>query len=601
MRLRIAGVLNIVLIAAATSFQSLLVLTIGPFLKIFEEQEVNLDTNSIYSFISTLSNGLLSEKKSICVVFILIAIISMLLRLMAGWMNGNFTSLVGNEINYMSLANTLSQPYIIQNQKSTSHKIADIQQGQAFASGILGPLIQLIASSCAIIATFIAALRVSFVGTIIAFTGAVFLFILIAYFVKNKLKRDGKTLVINNRKQLQLVNESFYGFRDLALECRADLYINEYKSTLSQNRLIGVRIGFLQTAPRFLIEGIGFTTLGFIGLVYLAGGQGDQLVSLGVLGSLALAFQIILPSLQQSFNCWTSVRSGESTISLIKDMLSQAEYFNRSELISWPKIANQQKYRQIARKTRSYCGDLFIKNVSFSYSVKKKSCSASTEKVDSANVLENINLEIPKGDLVGIAGKTGSGKSTLVNIMCGLIAPTEGCLTVDSRDVFSDELTRSWWLQQISYVPQSIFLGDTSIKENILMGASNGEVDWDRFQWACGAAQAAEFIAKLPLGIETQVGEAGVRLSGGQRQRIGLARAIYKNRPMLILDEATSALDTKTEAKVIKAITNQDHSPTIIMIAHRLSTLKECNQLYVFNNRKLYKLATHSELSRFFD
>lgn len=596
LRLKAAGLINIILIAVATSFQSLLVLTIQPFLSIFENKQVAQEGNNLFNTISTMSGGSISPSAAACLIFILVAVGSMILRLLAGWVNGSYTSRVGNEISVMALNNLLSEPYVVQAQKNTAHKIADIQQGQTFASGILAPVIQLIASATTIVATFVAALNVSYQATSIAFGGAIVIFLGIALITKNMLKRDGRRTVINSRRQMQLVTESFAGFRDLALESRADLFINEYEKTLNQDRLIGVRIGFLQTAPRFLIEGIGFTALGLIGLSYVLIPSNDQVISLGILGSLALAFQIILPSLQQSFNCWSSIRSGSTRIKLVKRMLESGENNSLAyEYKSWPKIKDQKKFRESANSHGEYANKLVVKNASFFYPLE--SSEDNTENL----VLTEIDLQISRGDVVGIAGKTGSGKSTIVDIMSGLAAPTFGSVTVDSINIFENATNRSWWLQQISYVPQSIFLTDSTIVGNILLGAELNAVDWERLRWACDVAQASEFIEKLPLGFDTPIGEAGVKLSGGQRQRIGLARAMYKKRSVLILDEATSALDMRTEKAVIDAVTSQQNQPTIIMVAHRLTTLKKCNRFLVFESGKMIEPKSYQELANYFD
>ena len=251
------------------------------------------------------------------------------------------------------------------------------------------------------------------------------------------------------------------------------------------------------------------------------------------------------------------------------------------EYKSWPKIKNQRKFRERANSDEEYANQLVIKNVSFSYP------SENVEDNSENLVLTEINLQIARGDVVGIAGKTGSGKSTVIDIVSGLAAPTCGSVTVDSINIFENAKNRSWWLQQISYVPQSIFLTDSTIVGNILLGVAPNAVDWKRLRWACDVAQASEFIEKLPLGFDTQIGEAGVKLSGGQRQRIGLARAMYKKRSVLILDEATSALDMRTEKAVIDAITSQQNQPTIMMVAHRLTTLKKCNRFLIFESGKM--------------
>lgn len=601
LRLRIEGVITIVLISAATSFQSLLVLTIQPFLGIFEQNQTIKSGQSLYKIIADLSNNMLTVNQSICIVFASIALISMCLRLTGGWMNGNYTSLVGNELNLQALQNSLDKPYIQQKQINKAHQIADIQQGQAFATGILGPLIQLVASSTTIIATIIAATRVSISATLSAFAGAICIFGVIAMYTKNKLKRDGAFLIQSNRRQLQLISESFGGIRDLVFEGRSHIFLKEYTENLNRNRLIGVRIGFLQTAPRYLIEGVGFATLGLVGLVYLKSPADNSVLNLGILGSLALAFQIILPSLQQVFNCWTSLKSGAPVIDLVSKMLDRRINNNlKNEKASWPIIQKRFEYNKYIQSAPKYSESIEINNLTFKYPGSPLVTTDNEENKASNTTLSNISFNISRGDIIGIAGKTGSGKSTLIDILCGLVAPTSGNIYVDANPVYANDYLRAWWLNQVSYVPQTIFLTDSSILENIILGAQKMDINWEKLLWACEAAEVSGFVDSLPSGMETRVGEAGIQLSGGQRQRIGLARALYKKKEMLILDEATSALDVKTESNVIKAITRQKDRPTIVMIAHRLSSLRDCNKIIILENGKIIKSGGHKELSMYF-
>jgi ATP-binding cassette subfamily B protein len=192
-------------------------------------------------------------------------------------------------------------------------------------------------------------------------------------------------------------------------------------------------------------------------------------------------------------------------------------------------------------------------------------------------VLRDVNLSIRRGERIGIVGETGSGKSTLVDLLMGLLEPTTGELLVDGVPVRGEQLRR--WRGAIAHVPQSIFLADASIAENIAFGVPSACIDQARLEKAAGQAQIASFIHSLANGYETRVGERGVRLSGGQRQRIGIARALYKQAAVLVFDEATSALDEATEAEVIEAIEGLSIDLTIVMIAHRLSTLKRCGRL----------------------
>lgn len=214
---------------------------------------------------------------------------------------------------------------------------------------------------------------------------------------------------------------------------------------------------------------------------------------------------------------------------------------------------------------------------------------------DGAKVLDNLTIEIKKNTSIGIVGHTGSGKTTLVDIILGLLVPNEGKIMIDEVEI--NQENRRKWQQMIGYVPQDIYLSDDTLRNNIAFGVPEKEVDDQQVRIAAETAALHDFIqAELPEQYETNIGERGVRLSGGQRQRIGLARALYRNPEVLILDEATSSLDGGTEEAVLKAIKNASQARTMIMIAHRLNTLKECDQIYLIEKGTIISSGTYDEL-----
>jgi ATP-binding cassette subfamily B protein len=217
-------------------------------------------------------------------------------------------------------------------------------------------------------------------------------------------------------------------------------------------------------------------------------------------------------------------------------------------------------------------------------------------------VLEGINLVIHPGEWIGVVGSTGSGKSTLLDLLMGLLSPTNGEIRVDG--ILLEERNgqidrRQSWQRHLAHVPQSIFLADASIAENIAFGMAPVEIDRDRLSWAAASAQAEEFISKLPEGFNTPVGERGVRLSGGQRQRLGLARALYKQADVLVLDEATSALDSITENTISLAIQKMRGDTTILMAAHRLSTVRQADQVIYIKDGLILHKGIFEEVRRF--
>ena len=286
------------------------------------------------------------------------------------------------------------------------------------------------------------------------------------------------------------------------------------------------------------------------GFLVNSGGSGEKLIPL--LGALALGAQRLLPALQQIYNGWSTLNANSTAISDVLEMLDQ------------PLPAEISIYEPLPLRE---C--IRLKDVTFAYSPSQ------------LPILECLNLEIRCGEFVGLIGSTGSGKSTTVDLLMGLLSPGAGTVLVDGLDVNSPSnvgLLRSW-RASIAHVPQSIYLSDCSIAENIAFGVPQHLIDIDRVILAAKGAKIADFIASCPDKYNTFVGERGVSLSGGQRQRIGLARAFYKRAQILVLDEATSALDVETEASVIESINELGKSITVIMIAHRLSTIKYCDRV----------------------
>jgi ATP-binding cassette subfamily B protein len=324
-------------------------------------------------------------------------------------------------------------------------------------------------------------------------------------------------------------------------------------------------ITFIGTSPRIGIEGLGMILISFF--AYKLSTSKDGLVNaIPILGTLALGAQRILPILQQAFGSWSAMKGGtfalKDTIKLLKQTL--------------PYYALNTNLKKI-----KFEQEIEFKNITFSYSSDKQ-------------ILSNINLKIRKGSVVGIVGITGSGKSTFLDILMALQTPTSGEFLVDSKLINQNNF-REWQLN-ISHVPQNIFLSDASILENIAFGVPLDKIDYNKALDACNYAQLNQTINSLEEGMYTNVGERGVKLSGGQKQRIGLARALYKNSNILILDEATSALDNETENNVMNSVMNLPKNITIIIVAHRLTTLKNCTNIIKIEDGQLFETTTLNEL-----
>jgi ATP-binding cassette subfamily B protein len=287
---------------------------------------------------------------------------------------------------------------------------------------------------------------------------------------------------------------------------------------------------------------------------------------LPVLGALALGAQRLLPVLQQGYAAWATIAGSHVGLAYTIDLLRQP--LPREMLV--PVEALQFRH------------EVHLQDVWFRYSS------------GAPWVLSNVDLTVPKGTRVGFVGTTGSGKSTLLDVLMGLLPPSQGQLLVDGLLVEGSRVRA--WQRAIAHVPQHIFLADNTLAENIAFGVPKSEIDMGRVRRAARQAQIAEFIEARAEGYDAVVGERGIRLSGGQRQRIGIARALYKNASVLIFDEATSALDSATEQSVMDAIDGLDRDLTVLLIAHRLTTVRRCDVVVQLENGRVVSQGTYDEL-----
>ena len=370
---------------------------------------------------------------------------------------------------------------------------------------------------------------------------------------KKKLKVWGDTREALDRKILKTLTDSLSGIKEVKLFHKEAYFLDALKKNNYKKAKIFANYQTLSQIPRFYLELI--TIIGMVGLIlvlFYNGVKTTQIVTLlGVF--VAAAFRMI-PSVNRILSALQNIKYYGATVNKIYN-----------QIIGFDFSKSNKKSKQF-----TFDKEIKLEDIQFSYK----------EKI----ILNSTNLEIKKGTTIGIVGASGSGKSTLVDLINGLLKPTKGTITVDGIEI--DEFIKSWQ-QTIGYVGQEIFLIDDTIKANIAFGISDQEINMDSIIKALEAAQLSSFIDDLELGIETKVGERGVQLSGGQKQRIGIARALYHNPSVLIFDEATASLDHETEKQVMNSIYNLKQDKTMIIIAHRISTLEDCDQVYEVKNGKI--------------
>ena len=473
------------------------------------------------------------------------------IRLLNLWSNGLVAAAIGSDLSCECYRRTLYQPYSVHVQRNSATVIARITSQIADTVGALNSVLLLMTSIVVAVALFVGLL---FIDAPVALSASGLFgisYLLLAKISKRELHLNGQKITTASSYLLKSLNEGLGSIRDVLLDNNQHVYLEIYRKADRPQRQLQAKNFFIGAYPRYVVEALGMVAIAFIGSLIVFN-RGESVTVIPLLGALALGAQRMLPALQTIYNGWAVMKGYNSAISAVLEMLDQ-------RIGSAVGIAAPFEFNKCIR----------LEGVSFQYDV------------DQPLVLNGLNLEIQRGESIGIVGSTGSGKSTLTDLIMGLLEPTHGIMSVDGLDIHDLQHPErlSSWRAVISHVPQNIYMSDSSVAENIAFGVPLEEIDYNRVKYSAKQAQISSFIEDMPNGYETFVGEQGVRLSGGQRQRIGIARALYKQSKILIFDEATSALDTSTEKSVISALNDLNDNLTIVMVAHRLSTLLNCDRV----------------------
>lgn len=468
-------------------------------------------------------------------------------RLLLVWVNTRFSFLMGADIGNDIYRRSLYQPYIVHLSRNSSEVINGvIRKSEAVTNFVVSPLLTLISSLSILAAVFCLLIVINPLISLVVFGFVGLVYAALMFKAKKYLIRNSQLISKESNLVLKSLNEGFGGIRDVLVDRTQEIYCREYRDADYVLRKAQSSTIFISTIPRFLMEALGMLLIAIgatFSVIVLGVDAGIIIATFGVLG---LAAQRMLPLMQQCYSSWSIIQSNKQSLEDILDLLDQP----------LPRYSDEKI---------SFNDDLKIVDVSFRYGDELPF------------ILKNVNLTVKKGSRVGLIGATGAGKSTLIDILIGLLEPTSGKFLVDGVPI-SQGNARGWQMN-VAHVPQAIFLSDASISENIAFGIPSNAIDMSRVRRAAELAELGDFIETLPAKYQTIVGERGARLSGGQRQRIGIARALYKNASVIILDEATSALDVETEKMVMSAIEGLAGDVTLIIIAHRLSTLRACTQI----------------------
>lgn len=562
------------LLVVLMAFMELIgIASIGPFMGLVADINL-LESNAIYNKLYVAS-GLSSSTDFLFAtgvgVLAMLAIASFV-SVFTTWRLSLFSMQVGTEIADRLYQHYLRQSWLFHASSSSAQLTKQITtEASRVTHSIIVQVMHLL--SRLMLAIFISVAVISYnpliaIVGLLVFTGG---YVGVYFFIRNRLISNGIIISDTSTQRFRLMNEGFGGIKDLLLLHRAKSFIEQFNiAGKSLAHAQGTTNAYSQV-PRYFMELVAFGSMIALILILLKLHNGTLSQVLPVLSVYALAGFKLLPALQQIYGSITTIKGGLPGFDSIKP-----------DLIASQGVFSDKDQSTHCHHTPLPHGEITIEDVTFVYPDKDKPA------------LVNLSLTIPLNSTVGFVGESGSGKSTAIDLILALIEPQQGKLKIG--DTVIDHNNKKAWQKQIGFVPQSIFLSEGTIAENIAFGLSPKEIDQDKVRQAASLAHLDGLISSLPDGLCTKVGERGVQLSGGQRQRIGIARALYSQASVLVFDEATSALDGITENIIMSAIHELAGQKTIILIAHRLKTVQQCDIIYMMEKGSVVAKGTYAEL-----
>ena len=470
-----------------------------------------------------------------------------------------FTYGMQQKLSTRLLTTYLSEPYTFHLNKNIAELQRSMQEDTGLFTQVLMHTLQLVAEVVVCIVLGVYLFTVSNSITVVIVGLLVLCVVLFTKITKRFTEQLGKEAQVYKGKLYQWVNQSLGGVKEVKVLNREEFFVSSYKKYYGLY-IKGVRINrLLSITPKYMVEAVCMTGLLIAIIIKLNFGHGELENFIPQLATFAVAAFRLLPSVGRINEHVNNILYAVPSVDLIYGDLKGIEDYQESK------------------------GEEEGKEWSFEHGITAKHITYAYPNTDT-NVLEDANCVIPKGKTVAFIGSSGAGKTTMADIILGLLAPQRGKILVDDIDVFKN---LTMWHHQIGYIPQVIYLSDDTIRNNIAFGIHEDQIDEEAVRTALKKAQLAEFVDTLPDGLDTIVGDRGVRLSGGQRQRIGIARALYHDPEILVLDGATSALDNETETAVMEAIESLQGSKTMIIIAHRLTTIQNADIIYEVGDGKV--------------
>lgn len=567
---RVESLKLLVLMIVTGVFESLGVVSIFPFLAVAAKPEL-IQTNEVLRSVNDIL-GLQSEQAFLSfmgLTALIMVLTSNSVSVYLNWRLALFTHMRAHVLSLKILRIYMFLPYAHFLKNDTADMAKNILSEVSHVTK------NLFVAGMQVIARFIVCI---FIFTVLFLTDPVLAisvgcalslaYVLIYLTVHKKVHRIGAVRLQTTADRFKILGDILKGVKDIRLNGAEEKYIESYAVPSKETSLSYAQYDSISVVPRYALESVAYG-ITLVVILYMLQSRGDIVSSLPVLGLYAVAGQRLLPSLQSIFLNVTKLKYG----------LPSLDEISREIALEKDMIPDDNG------KLMKFNDRLIVNNVVFQFSA------------DNPLVLDHVSLEINRGQKVAFVGPTGAGKTTLVDIITGLILPSQGQVQIDGVALTYDNVRA--WQRNLSYVSQNIFLFNDTFAQNIAVSEGGGQMDWDRIKWAAHQARLGEFIETQTLeGYNTRIGENGIRLSGGQRQRLGLARALYAQRPVLLLDEATSALDNVTEKEIMDAVGSAAEGKTIIMIAHRLSTVNNCDVIFYLEDGKILGRGTYDELRR---
>ncbi|MES9857787.1 MAG: ABC transporter ATP-binding protein [Sedimenticola sp.] len=504
----------------------------------------------------------------VMVVLIGVYMIKNLYLSFLAWHQARFSLGLQESLSQRLFALYMRQPYTFHLQRNSAHLIRNItSEIDLFIAYVLNPLLSLIAESLVLLGVVTLLLVVEPLGSLIVFLVLIMTVWLFHRSTRKRITRWGEKRQYHDAQRIQHLHQGLGGVKDVKLLGREADFIAQFHEHNSKSAQMAQFIEILQKLPRLWLELLAVVGLALLVLAMLT--QGREISSIvPTMGLFAVAAFRLMPSVNRILNAIQSLRYGMPAIDKLYEDFQLA-------------VVKPEAFSKVNHNSAELQKEICLSSITYNYPDSPFSA------------LDNVSIKIQQGKSIGLIGPSGSGKSTLVDVILGLLTPDSGLVIVDGQDI---QQSLRMWQDQIGYVPQSIYLTDDTLRRNIAFGLPNEHIDDEAVKRAIHAAQLEDFVISLPDGIESIVGERGIRLSGGQRQRIGIARALYHDPDVLVLDEATSALDNETEANAMQAVMALHGNKTVLIVAHRLSTVEHCDFLYRLEQGGIVEKGTPQEL-----